>query len=108
MTTTIQEDGNQLIATLAGRLDTAAAVATAEAVKPLLEAQGIEGENITASKKQIESIMDTLIQGFEKQLDMLFSAQAMDINSDIDVLENMMAADGLKESDFTMKRSGGH
>lgn len=42
MTTTIQEDGNQLIATLAGRLDTAAAVATAEAVKPLLEAQGKE------------------------------------------------------------------
>ena len=42
MTTTIQEDGNQLIATLAGRLDTAAAVATAEAVKPLLAAQGKE------------------------------------------------------------------
>ena len=38
MTTTIQENGNQLIAKFAGRLDTAAAVATTEAVKPLLEA----------------------------------------------------------------------
>ena len=73
----------------------------------LLEEQGIEGENITASKHQIEGIMDTLIQGFEKQLDLLFTAQAMDINSDIEVLENMMAADGLKENQFRMKRSGG-
>ena len=71
----------------------------------LLEAQGIEGDNITASKHQIEGIMDTLIQGFEKQLDMLFSAQAMDINSDIEVLENMMAADGLKENEFQLKRA---
>lgn len=74
----------------------------------LLEAQGIEGENITASKRQIEAIMDTLIQGFEKQLDMLFSAQAMDINSDIEVLENMMAVDGLKENDFKLKTQKTH
>ncbi len=38
MTTTIQENGNQLIALFAGRLDTAAAIPTMEAVKPLLEA----------------------------------------------------------------------
>ena len=72
----------------------------------LLEAQGIEGDNISASKKQIEDIMDTLIKGFEKQLDLLFSVQAMDINSDIEVLENMMAADGLKENEFRLKRRG--
>ncbi len=71
----------------------------------LLEAQGIEGENISAAKQKIEGIMDTLIQGFEKQLDLLFSAQAMDINSDIQVLENMMAADGLKENEFKLKKS---
>ena len=74
----------------------------------LLEAQGIEGDNISASKKQIEDIMDTLIKGFEKQLDQLFSAQAMDINSDIEVLESMMAVDGLKENEFRLKRTGGH
>ncbi len=73
----------------------------------LLEAQGIEGDNITASKQQIEGIMDTLIQGFEKQLDLLFSAQAMDISSDIEVLESMMAVDGLKENDFRIKRTAG-
>ena len=42
MTTTIQENGNQLIASFAGRLDTAAAIPTMEAVKPLLEAANRE------------------------------------------------------------------
>jgi len=39
MTTTINSNGNQLIASFIGRLDTAAAISTAEAVKPLMEAQ---------------------------------------------------------------------
>ncbi len=38
MTTQIQENGNQIIAKFSGRLDTAAAVQTAEDVKPLQEA----------------------------------------------------------------------
>ena len=63
----------------------------------LLEAQGIEGDNITASKKEIERTMDTLIAGFEKQLDRLFSSQAMDITADVEVLERMLAKDGLAE-----------
>jgi len=42
MTTKIEENGNQLIAYLSGRLDTAAAIPTAEAVKPLMEAENKE------------------------------------------------------------------
>ena len=42
MTTTITENGNQLIALFSGRLDTAAAIPTAEAVKPLMEASNKE------------------------------------------------------------------
>lgn len=42
MITQIQENGNQLIATFNGRLDTATSAATAEAVKPLLEANNRE------------------------------------------------------------------
>ena len=38
----IKTNGNQLIASFAGRLDTAAAVQTAEDVKPLMEAEGKE------------------------------------------------------------------
>lgn len=42
MITTIKENGNQLIAYFSGRLDTAAAIETADAVKPLLEATKTE------------------------------------------------------------------
>ena len=42
METTIQQSGNQIIASFSGRLDTAAAVPAAEAVKPLLEAENSE------------------------------------------------------------------
>ena len=42
MTTTIQSNDTQMIALFKGRLDTAAAVETAEAVKPLLEAHNKE------------------------------------------------------------------
>ena len=36
-----------------------------------------------------------LIEAFEKQLDRLFQNDALDIATDIDVLETMMAGDGL-------------
>ncbi len=42
MDTKIQEHGNQIVASFIGRLDTAAAVPTTEAVKPLLEARNKE------------------------------------------------------------------
>lgn len=60
-----------------------------------LDAQGIEGENITAAKKRIENMMDQVVYGFEKQLDRLFQDDAMDITSDVEVLENMLRQDGL-------------
>ncbi|MBQ7997005.1 MAG: STAS domain-containing protein [Paludibacteraceae bacterium] len=42
METTIQHNGNQMVAFFNGRLDTAAAVKTAEEVKPLMEAADSE------------------------------------------------------------------
>lgn len=42
METKIQENGNQIIAYFSGRLDTAAAIPTAEAVKPLMVAANKE------------------------------------------------------------------
>lgn len=60
-----------------------------------LDAQGIEGENITAAKKRIEGMMDQVVDGFEKQLDKLFQDDALDIASDVEVLENMLRQDGL-------------
>lgn len=60
-----------------------------------LDAQGVEGENITAAKQRIEGMMDKVVEGFEKQLDKLFADSAMDISSDVAVLEQMLEKDGL-------------
>ncbi|NCB63153.1 MAG: hypothetical protein EOM52_05980 [Clostridia bacterium] len=60
-----------------------------------MESQGIEGENITAAKERIEGMMDKVVDGFEKQLDKLFQDDAMDITTDVAVLERMLDKDGL-------------
>ena len=61
----------------------------------LMEKQSYQGENIVASRKKIESILDTLIAAFEQQQDRLFQSEALDVDADIQVLETMMAKDGL-------------
>ena len=62
-----------------------------------LDAQGIEGENISAAKARIEGMMDQVVAGFEKQLDKLFRDDALDIATDVKVLEDMLKKDGLSE-----------
>ena len=61
----------------------------------LMEKQSYQGENIVASRKKIEDILDSLITAFEQQQDRLFRTEAMDVEADIQVLETMMAKDGL-------------
>ena len=60
-------------------------------------AQGVSGGNIGATMERVENIMGTIVTAFEKQLDALFGAEALDISTDITVLENMMAREGLAE-----------
>lgn len=72
-----------------------------------LEQQRVDGENIRAAMKDVEQIMDKLVAGFEKQLDLLFSAEAMDVTTDISVLESMMNMEGLGNMDpFGSLRTG--
>ena len=70
---------------------------------------GAGGENVAGAKADIERILDMLVDGFKKQLDKLYETEAMDISSDIDVLENMLRRDGLKddESGFGQVAQGG-
>lgn len=60
-----------------------------------LDAQGVDGENISTAKARIEGMMDKVVDGFENQLDKLFRDDAMDISSDVAVLEQMLKKDGL-------------
>lgn len=60
-----------------------------------LDQQPVQGENILNSKKEIEDTLDTLNYAFEKLLDDLFRDTAWDVSSDVTVLENMLAQEGL-------------
>ncbi len=42
-------------------------------------------------------MMSTIVTAFERQLDSLFGDQALDISTDITVLDNMMAREGLSD-----------
>ena len=70
-------------------------------------AQGVSGENIDATMQRVESMMGTIVTAFEKQLDMLFGSEAMDISADITVLENMMKREGLSEDDGELHAESG-
>ena len=60
-----------------------------------LEDQGVAGDNISTTKARIESTMDSVVQGFEAQLDKLFEGSMLDISADISVMEKMLSRDGL-------------
>ena len=74
----------------------------------LMEKQSYQGENIVASRKKIEAVLDTLVHAFEQQQDRLFRTEALDVEADISVLETMMASDGLLEQQSGLRAGGGH
>ena len=56
---------------------------------------GVEGANIDGTMGRIDAMMDKVVQAFDKQLDGLFGAEALDVSADITVLETMLAREGL-------------
>ncbi len=60
-----------------------------------MSAQGIEGENLNKSMQSIEEMLDAAIEAFKKRLDSLFANQALDIETDIQVMNTMLAREGL-------------
>ena len=65
-----------------------------------MDAQPIQGQTIQASKKEIENTLDTLNLAFEKLLDSVFQDTAMDVSSDISVLNTLLAQEGLVEDEL--------
>lgn len=60
-----------------------------------MDSTGISGSNIDATKQKVEGMMDTIVQAFDRQLDALFGEEALDISTDITVMEQMLAREGL-------------
>lgn len=58
------------------------------------EDQDVKGENIRASKENIERMTETLSVAFEKQFDSLFLAETMDINAEIRTMDSLLRQDG--------------
>lgn len=63
------------------------------------EEAGVSGENLSQAKSRIEATMDSIVAGFEHQLDELYRTDAMDIDSDIRVMETMLRRDTASVAD---------
>ena len=57
---------------------------------------GVSGENIDGTKEKVEDMLKTIVRAFEKQLDAL----ALDISTDIQVMETLLAREGLTEPEM--------
>ena len=62
-----------------------------------MDSTGIAGDNITATKDKVSAMMDTIVHAFDRQLDALFGEEALDISTDITVMENLLAREGLTQ-----------
>lgn len=61
----------------------------------LMQETGSGGENIARAMQSVENSLGMIADAFEKQLDNLYRDRTLDIETDIEVLETMMAGDGL-------------
>ena len=61
---------------------------------------GVEGENITGTLERIDTALDRILVSYEKFFDSLFENQALDIETDIRVLESLLNQEGLSGKGF--------
>ena len=70
-----------------------------------LERQQAQGENISEAMDRIEQMLEKVKIAYEKQLDALYEADALDITADIQVMEQMLASQGLAgQKDFEVEK----
>jgi 5-bromo-4-chloroindolyl phosphate hydrolysis protein len=62
-----------------------------------LSSEGGSGANVSESMERIKNALSTIADAFDKQLDNLFMPEALDISTDIKVLEGILAQEGLKD-----------
>jgi len=61
---------------------------------------GARGDNISGTMERIDSALDTIHDSYKKFFDSLFENQAIDIETDISVLENVLRREGLLGKEF--------
>ena len=70
-----------------------------------MDSVGVSGSNIDATKVKVEKMLDTVCRAFDKQLDALFGEEALDISTDITVMENLLAQEGLTGMDINENKT---
>ncbi len=58
-------------------------------------APGVEGENIASAKERIRQMLDSERSAFEKQLDALYANDALSVDADIRVMQQLLEREGL-------------
>ena len=66
---------------------------------------GSGGQNVSGTMEQIDSALDTILDSYMKFYDSLFQNKALDIETDIQVLEGILRRDGLLNSELGIRNS---
>lgn len=72
-----------------------------------MEEGNVKGEVAENAKTRIRDSLNLVIQAFTKQLAKLYENDALDITTDIDVMETMLKQDGLIDSGLHVRTSTG-
>ena len=70
----------------------------------VLQNQEMRMGNIDEGMQKIENMLENVIVAFQKQLDSLFESDVVDITADIQVMEQLMAAEGLTGEKIPVER----
>lgn len=65
-----------------------------------LSAVSTPGENVTQAMERIDGSVDMIADAFEKQIDNLYRSTALDLTTDITVMETMLKGEGLTSEDI--------
>ena len=60
-----------------------------------MDSTGVSGANIDGTKGKIEDMLDTVCVAFSRQLDALYGEEALDVSTDIKVMEQMLQQEGI-------------
>jgi len=72
-----------------------------------MEARNVRGDTVQTAMKKIEDVMETVLHAFHRQLDGLYKDEALDISTDITVLQGMLAQEGLLPGELKAEIAGG-
>lgn len=72
-----------------------------------MDSTGVSGSNIDTTKEKVERMLSTICTAFDRQLDALFGEEALDISTDITVMENLLAQEGLTGLNMNDTKTGG-